>query len=289
MAIEAKDVLGYLGITADTMDDLKSKFDSTFIKKDLVQSDDELVGKIWGKMVGTLETVAERAAKTLEVDLKSDEFKDLKIDRKIEKMIELGSGSFRTKLKTLEDQVKSGDSAKAIEEWEKKYKKLEDKHLQTEGLLNTTKSQFETAQNEWAGKLKANSVKTVFNESFSKVKFTDEFLKDDLKKEGFINKFNSMYEIDLDDKEKPFIKDKATGKRINSEKEAGKFMEIHEVMERDGAKFGVVNLKPGGAGTGFNGLGIFNDMGGNNNAAPDPNVVKKATQFEHILSAGSKK
>lgn len=267
---DALKIVEYLGIDAENADDLKTKFDEKFVSIDKAHTVKPVIDAVWGKKINILEKKVKNAAKELDIDFDSEDLKDLDMEDKIVKIAGMAKSGYADKIKTLEAQVKTGDNDAVLKDWEKKYAKLETKYKETEGLLNTTKGEFETFKTDSTNKFKKQRIDLSYKEAFEKLNFDGGV--DDLKKIGFKHVLSEKYEIDIDENEKVFIKDKANGQRIKSDKKAGEFMDINEVFEKEAIANKLINLKPvnnqqqqGNFQTGFN----FGNNG--NNSAPPVN------------------
>ena len=241
---QALEVVKFIGIDAENVDEFKGKFAENWINKsrveDYARNDEKISKAIIGDLVGKFGDQVTKAANAFGID--TEELKGIdKQQERLAKVIELADKKIKTETETLKSQI-SGDATKATKEWEEKYTKLEKKFNETTGLLETTKKSFETFQAEVSGKEKQNKIKTYWDENFGKLKFSQTV--DELKKEGFIAKFNSKYSIDLDEKGEPFVMDNTTKKRIQSKQNAGNFASAHELLEEEANAFKLLDKTP---------------------------------------------
>lgn len=231
MSLE-KEALEYLGYKAEdftSLDEFKTKFDSTFIKQSNITEDSEPVKKILGKTFGTLENEIKKVAKGFELDVDFEELKDKKVTEKLKYTFEKYNEKKGEYIKDLEAKAALGNDDK-VKEWEKKYEKINQKYKDVEGLLNSTKSEYEQAQNKWQSEVKNVKLNVLTKDAFSKVKLKSDI--SEFEKKGYISTISEKYQFDLDDTENLVVKNKQ-GERLKSAKVTGAFKTIDEILEEE--------------------------------------------------------
>ena len=233
MAIE-KEALEYLGITETDLKDIdtfKAKFDSTFVKQSNITEDLEPVKKILGKTFGTLENEVKKIAKAnnLEVDFNSEDLKDSKVTEKFKYVFDKFNESKTEYIKDLETKAAQGNDEK-VKEWEKKFEKVNQKYKDVEGLLSSTKTEYEQAQQKWSSEIKNTKLNVLTKDAFSKLKLKSDI--SEFEKKGYYSTINEKYQFDLDETESLIVKTKA-GERIKSTKVTGAFKTLDEILEEE--------------------------------------------------------
>ena len=231
MSLE-KEALEYLGYKAEdfkTVDEFKAKFDSTFIKQSNITEDSEPVKKILGKTFGTLENEIKKVAKGFELDVDFEELKDKKVTEKLKYTFEKYNEKKTEYIKELEEKAALGNDDK-VKEWEKKYEKINQKYKDVEGLLNSTKSEYEQAQTKWQSDIKNTKLNVLTKDAFSKVKLKPDV--SEFEKKGYFSTIAEKYQFDLDETENLIVKNKA-GERLKSAKVTGAFKTIDEILEEE--------------------------------------------------------
>lgn len=240
MSVELKDVYEYLGVKPEdinSIDDLKSKFEPTFVRRDQAVKDPEIVSKVTGKLTGSLRTAILSTAKELEVEIGDDEIKD----KKVEEIAKILGSKAKEKITALDKRASSNNPDDINKEWESKYTKLEKKFKDTESLLNTTKSQFETESALWATEKKSIAFNNRHKDALSKVRFKTGIT--DLEMKGFNAIINEKYKHEFDESGNIFPTD-AKGNRISNPKVAGTFMDFEDIYNMEANELKLVALAP---------------------------------------------
>lgn len=245
MAVETKEILEYLGLKADDVKDLdtfKTKFDTDFIKQSNITEDLEPVKKILGKTFGTLENEIKKVAKNfeLDVDFNSEDLKGKKVTEKLNFVVSEYANKQKAVISELESKVGQGNDEK-VKELEEKYKKAVSKAKDYENLLNTTKTDYETFQQNTEKEKKNIKLDFFKSQALAKVKFKADI--NEYEKEGYISKIEKSLVFDLDENGKLIVLNK-DGKRIPSTKQTGAFMEAEEVLQEEAVKGGLFKLNP---------------------------------------------
>lgn len=260
--MEAKDILSYLGLKEDIkdMDAFKDAYNKEYVKRSIAEKDDDIVNKVTGKFAGSTLTAIKRMAKKMNITVEKDVFENKKVEEVIDFLgehleNEVGNikNEYETKLKATETD--------AVKEWKEKHEKLESKYRDTDSLVKTMKDQLAQKDNEFKSKIKEFKLGDVKKSAFGNIKFANTV--DDLKKRGFETLIDEKYELDLDDTENVFVKDKKTGQRIPNPAKNGEFLSYSDVLYQEAEKNNLIAKNNGGAGN----FTIFaeNGNGGNSN------------------------
>lgn len=233
MSLE-KEALEYLGYKAEdfkTVDEFKQKFDSTFIKQTNISEDSEPVKKILGKTFGTLENEIKKVAKSfdIDVDFDSEDLKGKKVTDKLKCAFDKYKEKTTSVISELESKVGLGNDEK-LKEWQTKYEKTQQKAKDLEGLLNSTKSEYEQAQMKWSSEVKSVKLNVLTKDAFSKVKLKPDI--SEFEKKGYLSTISEKYDFDLDEQENLIVKTKS-GERLKSSKVTGAFKNIDEILEEE--------------------------------------------------------
>lgn len=239
---EALEYLGYKAEDFNSLDEFKTKFDSTFIKQSNITEDSEPVKKILGKTFGTLENEIKKVAKGFELDVDFEELKDKKVTEKLKYTFEKYNEKKSEYIKDLETKAALGNDDK-VKEWEKKYDKISQKSKDLESLLNSTKSEFEQAQNKWQSEVKNVKLNVLTKDAFSKVKLKNDI--SEFEKKGYISTIAEKYQFDLDETENLVVKNKQ-GERLKSSKVTGAFKTIDEILEEEAITGGLYQINKDG-------------------------------------------
>ncbi len=234
--METKDLLEFLDVAKDVkdLDAFKKAFSQKFITKSEAWDDDEIKGKVTGRITGSMTTVAKR-----EFDLSSDEVKD----KKWEEVIALGASKLKAKLKELEETAATGNDEK-VKTLTEKLDKVQKSANDYKTLLDTTKQTLTEKETEFTGKIKGFKVKSVLDKAKEKVSAKLKSDMSEAEKFYFDSKINESIVIDFDDKDEVIVLGK-DGKRLPSTKTAGAFLNIDEAIESQAALLGLVKKNNG--------------------------------------------
>lgn len=243
MPIEFKDVAQYLGIDSEKIenfDQFKESFDKEFVRSSAIDESNPFVKSIVGKKVGSLETDLKRLSSQFGADWNSDEFKDKTISERMkmtaDKIVSDHNSIFEEYKKT-----NGGDKEEVIKEWSKKYEKLKAEKSDLEGLLNTTKSGFETFKSEVENEKKNYKISIEKEGALKDFKWKTG--TNDFTKKGFMSELEGKFKLDLSTEGKLIVTDRE-GKQIPNPKVAGTFMSWNEVVESEAKKAELYEVNP---------------------------------------------
>lgn len=226
--MEIKDLLNYINVEADNLDDFKTKFQERFALKSEVPDPDKIKSSTTGAITGAFTT----KMKSL-FGLESEEIKD----KKWEEILELAHGKTTGKIKELEElSIKTNDgvlkelneklekSNRTVTEYKEASKALQDALSQKEQEFNSKLKQFKSNS-----VLKDSIAKT--STKLSQLTNAESFYFDAQLKENLV--------IDFDENDAPIALNKE-GKRWQDPNKVGSFLTPEQVVEYIASKEGFI-------------------------------------------------
>lgn len=246
MAIEVKEILGYLGIPETDVTDLekfKEKFSDSEVGFIPIKNHKADIGKVLGTVTSKVKSYASKYAPDMDFKAIADKpiedivlatFESQALFNK--KLIE----DSETKVKDLETKV-GQKKDEAVKEWETKYSALENKFKDTDNLLKSTAGEFEGFKKQASDQIKGIKLNVKKDEVFKKLKLISNI--SNLEKAGFSSLINTKYKFDLDENEEVYVADASNGERIKSTAKAGAFKTPDEVLIEEAIAQGVYALQ----------------------------------------------
>lgn len=239
MAIETKDIAEYLGVELgeeDNLDTFKSKFDTSFIRKDRAAEDEDVLKAVMGKQTREYATEIKRVAKESGIELSEEESK-LPVNDLLRLIPTKKDETYTSQINKLKEGAKK--PSEQVQEWETKYSQLNTKYEDTVNLLNTTKGalqeqeqKFVTFQNDFK---KNEAVKDVWSKASSFISDT----ASELERTGFQSYINQNYTIDIEDDKPVILKD---GHRIPDTNKAGEFLDPVSAIRMEAEKHKILKV-----------------------------------------------
>ena len=220
---------------AESLDKAKELFSQKFVKQE------ELSSKI-GKITGSITNVARKAFEPFGVQLTEDDFKDKKIEDVLRSASEKASESFKNKISELESRATGQGSEELIKDLEKKYSTIEKKLTETEKARQESINAFESFKNEVTVKEKTSKINSVFDRALSSIKPDPSV--NEITMKGFRSHINEKFFIELNENDEPVVMDRKTGERIKSDKKAGTFLGLEDVLMSEAATAGILKKNP---------------------------------------------
>ena len=236
--LTTKEILDYIGVEADDINDFKGKFDSGFLTRENAANDDDIRSKMTGRVTGSITTHLKRTAKdSFGIEVSKDEIEG----KKVEDIIDLVTGkvkeTYDNQISELNEKVsKSPKVEEVAKEWEDKYNKVVAEKSNFESLLNQTKKEFETKETEWLTNQKQSTIGAQKDNLLSSLAFSKQV--DELKKIGFDTYMNKTYALDLSDSGSLQIK--KDGNLIPNPSKHGEFMSPKDVFEMEAKEKGLL-------------------------------------------------
>lgn len=233
MAIETKDIFGYLGLDESQITDIE-KFKQVFNdeEKGFVPAKDHKA-KI-GRSMGEFETKIRSAAKTYIPNFDPKVFEGKQLDEKLQFVFEAQAQSNQSMVSDLTGKVQELESSvnkkkdEVVKEWESKYSQLEKKLKDTEKLHSDTISEYTGFKSQAEQMVKGVKLDVRKKEAFGNLKLKQNI--SDLEKAGFNTIIESKYKFELDEQDQLYPVDAKTGERLKSSKQIGAFKSVDEVL-----------------------------------------------------------
>jgi hypothetical protein len=220
---------------AESLDKAKELFSQKFVKQE------ELSSKI-GKITGSITNVARKAFEPFGVQLTEEDFKDKKIEDVLRSASEKASETYKNKISELESRATGQGSEELIKDWEKKYSTIEKKLQETDKARQESVTAFESFKNEVSVKEKTSKINSVFDRALSSIKPDPSV--NEITMKGFRSHINEKFSIELNENDEPVVMDKKTGERIKSDKKAGTFLGLEDVLLSEAATAGILQKNP---------------------------------------------
>lgn len=238
---EALEVLGFDDVSkVESVDAFKADVEKTWVKLDSAHNDPRVTDKVFGKANRTI--LKELTNINTEFGL------ELEIDEKAKPVDVLKSFSeaFKprlSKVKELEEKLKTAAPADVVEKFEQEKREL-DKKLKA----------FEKNAKEWESKFTELDTKVKNNDRTAKVNGEwDGALKaipfastvDELRKEGFVSKAKSKYQVLIDDEGKPYAANDK-GEPLMNPKKAAERWTLADALKAEADALKLIATNPQG-------------------------------------------
>jgi hypothetical protein len=233
--MEIKDVTSWLGIEADSIESFKEAFEKKYFTEDQVFDNKELLSKFTGKTLGNITRQLSNIGRAQGIEFQKPEIEGKPIEDVVNLFLNKQADQFNGKIKELETHAGSGSDEK-LQEWVKKYEKLEGKYRDTESALKKTAEDFEGFKQTASEQVKSVKLDFVKEQLWSTANFAPG--TDPLKLKGFRASFNESYKIDLDETGAPYIAD-VSGKRIQNPNKHSEFLGPQDVLNLEIEKHGL--------------------------------------------------
>lgn len=234
MAIELKEVLAFTGIEAESIEDFKTNFEKTFLKKDAALKDEEFVKSVVGKRLHGVSNKLKNQLTKYGIEIPDKDVSEKKLEDLIEIAFDKYNDATNGTIAELTEKANknSGEQTKDLQD---KYSKLESKFNDTKKSLTDLSLEYTTFKTTAADDLKGVKIQTIREQALSKVpRRSDVEPKTyELMWTGYENTLDKKYKIDLDENGKDYIADKTTGERIRNQAKAGEFLTVEDVFKQE--------------------------------------------------------
>lgn len=218
---ELAEVIGFEGDASTlTKDAAMAHLNERFISRENAVKDPEIKKKVVGSVLGSLGV---KAAQTF--GLKSSEVND----KQLEDVFELAKNKYDNELKALKEGAGKTDDERA-KEYEKQISLLKGSITDLETTLGTREAEYTGKIGELSSALKNTKLSVKLDKANSAIPFTDEFVKDPIKKRGFYATISDKYNVDLAEDDNVVVTDKQ-GNPIKHPKTAGKYASYEDVLQ----------------------------------------------------------
>ncbi len=256
--LKSEDVLGFIGITdVKDLDELKTKFNEKYLP---TETHNKTLGELNGKFTHALK----KSFKELDVDIASDELKDINtvdVPALYSAKVKARFDDYETNSKLTKEQMESklnddlGKYKQQVNDWETKF--------------STVKTEYDDFKAKTESDNKNREVNTRLNTAKSGLTFSEQ--KSDLEKKGFFVSVKEKYSFEVTDNKEAVRNDK--GELIMSKSNAGEAASFSEVYQDE---FKAADL---GAKSNPKKVTTFTGNGGGSN--PIPPVHKREVAKRH--------
>lgn len=245
MAIELKEVLAFTGIEAESIEDFKTNFEKTFLKKDAALKDKEFVNSIVGKRLHGLANKLKNQVTKYGVEIPDKDASEKPLEDLIEIAFEKYNEATQGTITELTEKA-SKNSGEQTKELQEKYSKLEQKFNDTKKSLTDLSTEYTGFKEKAANDLKGVKIQTIREQAMGKIpKRTDIDQKQyGLMWTGFENTIDKKFTIDLDEAGKEYIADKETGARFRDPNKASEFLSVEDVLKKEALESGISPKNP---------------------------------------------
>lgn len=274
--LKPESIITFLGFKPEEIkseEDFKTNFEKEFGRKSQLMQDKDFTSKIFGQRVGSIENRFLSNVKKMGIDIPKEELKDKPVEEIMEIALLKIADTNKRAMDELEKQSK-GTTDEQVKQWKDKYKSVEDKLKETEGLLSKTATDFEGYKKDTANKFKETTLNRYKNEALGKVKFKQNATE--VEKKGFMTILADKYDFDLDENEQFFVKDKKSGQRIPSSKVTGQFKTAEEILNEELIANKLAEINPNGGQR----VVYSTQSNPNGNSAPVTNPLKFNKRFQ---------
>lgn len=233
--MDLKEFMEWLGVDGEKPEDIKANFAKKYVTEDQFFKDPERLSKVTGKTVGSIHTGITRIGKAYGVEFTKEEAKDKTPEDLADMIFKKHVDQYEAKLAELKKVAEAGSDDK-VKELQARYEKLENKAKEYESAWKTSVSESENKVKEYEEKIKGVKLDFVKNSVWGSVKFDPTV--DPLKRKGFEATIKENFIIDLDENDKPVIRNK-DGKQIINPQKHDQFLSVEEVLQLEADKAGL--------------------------------------------------
>ena len=213
-------------------EDFKNFINTTFISKTMALDDEDIKGKIVGKLIGGITTKLKAVGG---LDKKEIEGK------KIEDIIDLLGVKHTTALDEIKKQ-NTGTADEAVKALNTKIEKLQRERDDFKGINETLNTKLAETQTTFDSKIKEFKLTNKLTGIHSKIPFKDGMTE--IEKSGFNALLSNNYKFDLDENDNEIVYDKA-GNKIKSQS-GTKFMTVEELIIQEADKNNLIKKNNAG-------------------------------------------
>lgn len=228
--VESKDLLAYLGSTAESLESFKEEFQGRFITKESAPDEEQIKSHTVGKFSGVLKGLAKKG-----FGLEQEEIDSCK---KWEDILALG---FAKKEKQIEElKVSSHQTSDAlVTELNSKLERANQTAREYKDANELIKNSLAEQEQQWDGKLKQTKASFAKQQALFSIK---DKLSNTLTKGDnlLLNQEIDSLQIEFGDNDNDIIVKDREGKRISNPKQVGTFLGLSEAIEFIAEKEGFV-------------------------------------------------
>jgi len=242
--MEGKEILDFLGVEAENLDEFKEKFTGKYFTEKQIHSDPKLIGKFTGKTMGNIKKAILNDFRESEVPFTQGEFDDADLETVVKTLKSRQSELYNSKLEEVKSQVgKSGEEA--IKPWQEKLSKYEQALADEKKAKQEIAGQFEQFKGEAENKIKSTRISYFQKDLMGSIEIDPIAKKDPLKIKGWNSHVQENFKFDFDENDNPIILDK-TGSKIKNPKKADEWLSPKDVLTAEADKLGLIPKNPQG-------------------------------------------
>lgn len=245
MAIELKEVLAFTGIEAESIEDFKTNFEKTFLKKDAALKDKEFMNSVVGKRLHGVANKLKNKVTKYGVEIPDKDVSEKPLEDLIEFAFDAYNDAHQGTVNELQEKLKKNSGEQNLELTEK-LKKTEETNLALKAENKKLGTDLNEVKIKSAEELKGVRIQTIREQAMGKIPRRSDIEQKQygLMLTGFENTIDSKFKIDLDENNQPFIADKKTGERFRDPAKAGEFLGIEDVLKKEAAELGISPKNP---------------------------------------------
>lgn len=238
--MDLKQVLNYIGIEAESLDDLKGEFEKTYVKRANAHKDEDIVKRTTGKTLDRVSAKIKASFQKRGMDVSWAEINSKPLEELVEENLDSYVETTGKTISELEEKV-SKNGTEQLKAEQERYTKLEQKLKDRDKAFADLTAEHTKFKTESAGQMKNFRISYIREKEMANIPIrTDLKPKErEIMLSGFNAEFDKKYEIDFDEENKEFIKTKDKGERIQNKQKANEFMSIGEVMRMEAVEAGI--------------------------------------------------
>lgn len=245
MAIELKEVLAFTGIEAESIEDFKTNFEKTFLKKDAALKDEEFVKSVVGKRLHGVSNKLKNQLTKYGIEIPDKDVSEKKLEDLIEIAFDKYNDATNGTIAELTEKANKNSDTQS-KELAEKLRKTEETNLALKAENKKLGLDLNDVKVKSAEELKGVRIQTIREQAMGKIPRRNDIEQKQygLMLTGFENTIDSKFKIDLDENNLPFIADKKTGERFRDPAKAGEFLGIEDVLKKEAAELGISPKNP---------------------------------------------
>lgn len=242
--MDAKEILDFLGVDAESIDQFKEQFGSKYFTEQQIHSNKDLLNRFTGKTMGKAKTNLLNNARDLDIPFTAHEFDDVPIEETAKILKQRQKDAYEAKLTELKGQLgKTGEEA--IKPYQEKISKYEQSLADELKAKKQIAADFEAFKQESENKIKSTRIDYFKKDLMTSIDYDPTTIKDDLKRKGWESHVAENFRFDFDEQDQPIIMDK-TGSKIKNPKKADEWLSPKDVLIQEAERLGLTKKNPQG-------------------------------------------
>lgn len=242
--MEAKEILDYLGIEANSLEEFKSQHSGRYYTEKQIHDDKQLLGKFTGKTLKKIKQSILNSAREKEIPFTQSEFDEADLEQVYETLDSRRLELFGKTEAELKAQIGKGGE-EVIKPWQEKVSRYEQSLADEKKAKKEIADQFEGFKKEMEGKIKSTRIDYYKKDVVGDIEkgFDPMAVKDTLKMRGWQSHITENFRFDFDEQDNPIILDKS-GSKIKNPKKADEWLSPKEVLSAEADKLGLIPKNP---------------------------------------------